>query len=346
MSMETLPPQLREQLDAVLMDGERVCAGYAPRWSWGSSSVLSMLFFDAVWLGFVVAFSYVFTGGDGAPGLFMLPFWLVGVGIPIGILVYRARVLRTRYFITNRRAIVLRPSLRFSPQVVAWPLAPNMVKQYQERAHGMGDIVLGYKNYQVNDQPAPDGFLNVPNVREVYQLLLSLAEGNSSLPPEAEPQQFAPLLDGKRGNMPRQSSGCVGAVFFMIGSIFLGVGLFLYFCEADVEERGIGTEATVVKMVRSESHKSHAYFPVVRFRDTQNVEHTVKSSYSASDLSVGDKVRLRYLPESPQEIAIEDDASGLLNIAFIVLGAVAELIGLAMMVAAQWKKQSATKVRG
>lgn len=342
MDTETLPPHLREQLDAALDEGERVCAAFAPRWSWGASAVLSMLFFDVVWVGFLVFFSYVSAGGVGAPMVFMLPFWLVGVGIPVGLLVYRARVLRTRYFITNRRAVVLRPSLCFSPQVVAWPLSPNMVKQYTERAHGMGDIVLGYKNYEVNDAPAPDGFLNVPNVREVYHTLMRLGGADASLPPQEAPQQFAPLLNGARGNMPQQRSGCVGGVFFVVGSIFLGLGLFLYSGEADLEESGIAAQGTVVKMVRSDSSRnSHSYFPVVRFEDTQGVEHTVKSSCSASGLQVGDTVSLRYSPENPQELAIGEDDSWLLYVFIIILGGVAQLLGLVGMLAGRRKKQAA-----
>lgn len=340
MDTETLPPHLREQLDAALDEGERVCAVFAPRWSWGASAVLFMLFFDAVWVGFLVFFSYVSTGGAGAPTVFMLPFWLVGVGIPVGLLVYRARVLRTRYFITNRRAMVLCPSLFFSPQVVAWPLNPNMVKQYKQRARGMGDIVLGYKNYEVNDAPAPDGFLNVPNVREVYDTLMRLCGAVDSQPAQEEPQQFAPMLDGKRDDMQQPRSGCVGAVFFVVGSIFLGLGLFMYCNEADLAQSGIPAEGTVVEMVRSKSGKSRSYFPVVRFVDMQGEAHRVKSSYSASDLKVGDTVSLRYSPEEPQEIVLGEDDSWLLHIFIIVLGGVAQLLGLVVMVTGKRKSQS------
>lgn len=342
MMTEPLSPLMRERIDAAMMKDERMCAMFSPRWSWFMPEVMSALFFATIWLSFVVAFTFFFCG-DGVTLLFMVPFWLVGIGMVVGVLVYRARVLRTMYLITDRRAVVLRPSWRFVPQVVSWPLSENMVKEYKERAHGVGDIVLGYKNYEVNDRPAPDGFLHVPNVREVYDMLLRQIGTDSAEMPEAEPQQMAPLLNGHRGNMPQKHPGCVGIVFLVMGSLFFGLGLFFYTGESDLEERGIQTEAIVVKMVRSESGKSTSYFPVVKFKDEQGKEHKVKSSHSSSELDVGDKVSLRYLPEDPQEIDIAGDSSTLLYIMFMAFGGIAQLIGLAMMVTGQWKKQAAAR---
>ena len=343
MMSDTLSPLMRERIDAAMMKDERMSALYRPRWSWFAPEVMSTIFFAAVWLSFVIAFTFFLGGGEGMPMLLLLPFWLVGIGMVVGVLVHRARVLRTVYLITDRRAIVLRPSWRFTPQVVAWPLSPNMVKEYKERSHGVGDIVLGYKNYEVNDRPAPDGFLHVPNVREVYDMLLRQIGTDSAEMPEAEPQQVASLLNGHQGNMPQKHPGCAGIVFLVMGSLFFGLGLFFYTSESDLEERGIQTEATVVKMVRSESGKSTSYFPVVKFKDEQGKEHKVKSSHSSSELDVGDKVSLRYLPEDPQEIDIAGDSSTLLYIMFMAFGGIAQLIGLAMMVTGQWKKQAAAR---
>ena len=272
----TLAADGRTNIDDYLLDGEETVLIAYPTWRWRSSNVRGLLFFDVIWLGFITFFtSVVLEDGELFPILFMIPFWLVGLGIPFGVLLNRKRMNRTTYVLTNQRAIVLRPNLFMSrAHTLSWPLSPATVKGTKEYEDGSGDIVMGFKDYQVNDQPVPDGFISVPEVHRVLSAIheqikahcgttpLPVADSiPSNAPAFAAPSPAQPAKQQTRKRIPRWAAIC-----FLPQAIILGlVGFMTVQEEAELDARGVKTTATVVRIDQSDE----APMPLLRFTDTE-----------------------------------------------------------------------------
>lgn len=100
----------------------------------------------------------------------LLPFYVIGIGLIISPWWERENDRRTVYVLTNRRAIVLRPSmLRRRPTCRFFLLAHNLIKEVREYGKGRGDIVMDYDEHHGRNGTTlmPKGFLHVDNVREL-----------------------------------------------------------------------------------------------------------------------------------------------------------------------------------
>ena len=328
-----ITPQMREQIDAALEPNEQLELVATPQWRWMTGGNAFFTCFGIFWWVIVGFASFSMLSQQSAPtveALFMVPFWLVGVGIPVGILWNRARVLRTVYLITNKRALILRPGIFFKPQQVAWPITPGMVLAVKEKGDGSGDIVLGYKSYQVNNQPAPEGFLNVPQVQTVYAALQAQMGGAASAPAP----QVLPVSDSLPDKKKKSLATCImGAVFGGVGGLFFVVGLLIYLQQQEVLQNGIKTEAVVVKVQRStNSDGDVSYYPVVQFMATDGKLHTVRGTWSNNNVCKGDKLNIFYLPQCPEDFEIEGHSDFLLPYAFMGMGGSSFLIGVGYLV--------------
>lgn len=330
-----LSPKLRERIDAALEDTENLVLVTFPRWSWGNPTVLLFIVFGVFWLTIVSLATVSMVTEPSIGGfecLFMIPFWVVGVGIVAGLLIYRARVLRTVYLITDKRAVVLRPSAFFRPKVLFWPLKPDMVKAVNERRGGYGDIVLGYKSYQVNNQPAPDGLLNVPEVRRVLSILQEQLHASGEDIAQLPMPQSAVSTPAEVKKNARVKC-LMGVLFACFGAVFCGAGIMMHVQQQEVLQHGVKTEATVVKLHRSEdSDGNTSYFPVVQFTDANGQELTVRGTWSNCNVSKGDKVSIIYLPSRPDDFEIEGHENPLLPYAFIIMGGVVVVVGIGFFI--------------
>ena len=190
LSDTNLSVQDREWVERELPPGEElllVCKpattlwkpGYAYRmlfatlWNGFLFGILGMLFINHITLEKIIekpAILLLFLG--------LLPFYLIGIGFIISPWWERENDRRTVYVLTNRRAIVMRPSMiRRRPTCRRFPLTHDLIKEVREYRKGRGDIVMGYDEHHGSNGTTlmPKGFLHVDNVREleyrIYQYL-------------------------------------------------------------------------------------------------------------------------------------------------------------------------------
>lgn len=182
LSDTNLSVQDREWVEQELPPGEElllVCKpattlwkpGYAYRmffatlWNGFLFGILGMLFINHITLEEIIekpAILLLFLG--------LLPFYLIGIGFIISPWWERENDRRTVYVLTNRRAIVLRPSMiRRRPTCRRFPLTHNLIKEVREYRKGRGDIVMDYDEHHGRNGTTlmPKGFLHVDNVREL-----------------------------------------------------------------------------------------------------------------------------------------------------------------------------------
>lgn len=138
---------------------------FATLWNGFLFGILGMLFINHITLEKIIekpAILLLFLG--------MLPFYLIGIGFIISPWWERENDRRTVYVLTNRRAIVLRPSMiRRRPTCRRFLLTHNLIKEVREYRKGRGDIVMDYDEHHGRNGTTlmPTGFLHVDNVREL-----------------------------------------------------------------------------------------------------------------------------------------------------------------------------------
>ena len=166
--LSPLSNELREQVLLAMLPGEQPVWAVQPVPTLVNRLSTPYIFFS----GFALVFS---TLSIVIGGLFALPFLLVFTGIPVAtlILIYR-RMRRTVYVITESRALVVRPTWRNGWETMFWTLTPGLVKERVLRADGSGDLIFSYeisKDAEGDYTSVPQGFLNLPELRRVEQML-------------------------------------------------------------------------------------------------------------------------------------------------------------------------------
>ena len=215
LSDTNLSVQEREWVEQELFPGEElllVCKpatclwkpGYAYRmffatlWNGFLFGILGMLFITHTTLEKIIekpAILLLFLG--------LLPFYLIGIGFIISPWWERENDRRTVYVLTNRRAIVLRPSMiRRRPTCRSFPLTHNLIKEVREYRKDRGDIVMDYDEHHGRNGTTlmPKGFLHVDNVREleyrIHQYLPDApppTEATGDSTPERPEMGYVPL---------------------------------------------------------------------------------------------------------------------------------------------------------
>lgn len=171
----------RVMVESVLLHGENLLwAGKpVPRLSAGGGA--SALKFSVVWLVLLSFWTWGAWQSSMVFACFSIPFWLIGLGMFSLPWFGLRRQKRTVLLVTDRRAMELYPAFLGELQTRAWPLEPGLVRACTVRKDGSGDLVLGYKI--VHDRPGCStenlGFMNVPDVRRVEQLLYELTEATA-----------------------------------------------------------------------------------------------------------------------------------------------------------------------
>ena len=343
MDTDTLTPELRARIDAALEDNEHLVLVAMPNWWWASPAVRFFLIFAAFWVSFLIIGT---VGTYSAPDasmqdyLFLIPFWVVGIGLIVGLIICRSRGRRMVYLITDKRAIVLRSKVLF------WPLKPDMVKAVEEHRNGYGDIVLGYKSYQMNNEPAPDGFVGVPQVREVLATLQEQIKATCAVKPGPVKWKSTKLTPEEKREVAR-TFGILGVFATLFGSLFFAVGLYMFIQHRQLVQEGMPAVARVVKIVVDyDSDHGKSYFPVVQFTDAAGKSHTVQSSRSNRNLCKGEQLNILYRPSNPQHFEIEGEDATSFSCCFIMaVGGIIMLAGgwLFVRMLRQRKRQSAVK---
>lgn len=221
----------REWVESVLSVDEElrlVCKPQVRLWRW---EYLPVALFAFVWISAVCAFTVsavprALEDVWDKPGhllilLFMLPFWLASVGFILCPWRLRTIAARSVYVLTNRRALVLAPSLfLLHPTQKEYPLEGGLIREVREAADGSGDVVLGYEERHSKNgvRYTPVGFMHVPQVRRVEEVMRDvLLEEMKQPQPIARAEGVAVAEAPATVPFPNIFLLIVGGVFLIVG---------------------------------------------------------------------------------------------------------------------------------
>lgn len=317
---------------AALQAGEEVSLVVKPR-----AKMDSIMVFLRVGGGLLLVAWLLFEGGKGDWSL-LGTLWVLAVVLLISPWWHRRRMERTLYLLTNRRALVLEPGLLWGDRTGSYPLYPNPVQKVERYQDGYGDIVLGYEMrwspghifYRTKDggltgdifrrRRVSVGFMNVPQVDEVYQRLsaqvaAAVPEGMPAVPtppPAAvpgpvgrRPIEFGEWETNAVDTTTPQALMGFGTVISIIAAVLLAVGIMLLRSDKQFEAACVKTQGTVVN-VRQKTEVKHTrsrqrgsgvsiqmggnstgntvttYYPTLCFTDSAGAIHYYESDYGNS----------------------------------------------------------------
>lgn len=288
-------------VQTVLKPGEQAVLVVYPEWRWLTQANIISVLFAAVWLFVVGKISFAVTA-DGVNSenllvlLFLLPFWVVGICMAISPLWRRLRMSRTRYVVTNQRAIVVQPSdVLLKPQTLSWPLTPDLVKAVDARLGGSGDIIFDYRQVPTKHgyRQVPQGFLCVPELDRVHRLLqeqiAAIAPAVAELTPPAPCTTPQPAT--------RRLSWKWGFIFITPGLFLVAIGGMSLYKYLQLQEHGTRTTATIVQRESGDAPNL-----TVRFADAKGnaiSAETMMGSSVYAPYQAGDEVQIVYLPTTP-----------------------------------------------
>ncbi len=121
----------------------------------------------------------------------------------------------------------------------------------------------------------------------------------------------------------------VSAILLLTGSLFAGVGAYLYFQQANLEKTGLQTEGIVIALVENSDSDGSTYAPVFQFKTRNGRVFEVQSNNFSNPpaYKVGQRVTVMYPPESPAEAQIKGEG-WLLMVIFGGVGALDLLLSL------------------
>lgn len=367
-----LSAQDTARLRRELKEGEQVVLVAKPR---SQMSLLDTLFHLLPGVFLLGTLSYVVCSMREIwwlVGLISLPFWVLGVCLLYSPRHHKRKRERTLYVLTDKRVVVLEPKWPVGERVVAYPLRPNPVKAVywnKNDSSGCGDIVFAYEqrwqlNPRVHRGPAPVGFIDVPQVERVDKMIaeqVAAVSAATPLPPAVPPSLGSlPTETDSWGNATPQQMNkgvlvAMGIAFSLFSLIFIALGVYLMRQDARLDDEGVRTEATVVRVnvshhtTSSSRHhtgsgvtvrvgsgrnrrESCTYFPVLQFTDAAGVVHEYESTTGSSSYNypVGHRLPITYLPSDPSRVRLEDGGVGL-GLIFTLAGSFALLIGGAIL---------------
>lgn len=296
-----------------------------------------------------------------------LPACLLGGYLLMSPKLHRRSRERTVYLLTDRRVLVLEAKVPFGERTVAYPLNPDPVREVRRSSDGYGDIVFTYEQRwqlgrRIHRGPSPVGFIDVPEVDKVAQMIARQVELTPAAQPlpAAQPPAWAGLpteTDSWGNAVPTNASRgvmiAVGALFLGVCTLFLSLGIWFLVQDAAFEREAVRTTATVVSVRQEERkadhnrrHRRHrnsgitihvgensaprmyyVYYPLLQYQDAAGTVHLVESDTGSTELNlpVGQQVEIMYLPASPAEVRMCDKGPGMGAI-FTFLGAFGVII--------------------
>ena len=117
-------------------------------------------------------------------------------------------------------------------------------------------------------------------------------------------------------------------VVLIIGLIFLGVGIYMYFeNQRLVRVCTVERVATVVEMEKEEStdsdgYSSTIYYPVIEYEVNNDTQYArMRTGSSNPEYKIGDKVTILYNPDQSNEILVKGEKTlDIFTIIFLVAG--------------------------
>lgn len=302
----------REQVEAAMGSDKQVLwFGRPVAKAWTLSSALSALS-GVVACGFLGYVVNQFLGGDCvADWLFLLVFCCALLPFAVTILwqlltPWRQlrRLRNTAYLLTAQQAMVLEPGWFGKRKLSIYPVQPGMVKERNVAQDGSGSLVFAYREVQGKHgtHRVQQGFLNIPQVQQVAEMLDSLTAGESA--PAETPQEAA--LSKPASGKKSPGGVIIGCAFALVGvGVLVGAGKSAH-TAYQVSADGVIAQGEVVslKLERSSGRRGGStYHPVFRFTAQDGQVYRVKHSQGSNPPAwkKGEKVELIYLPDDPEK---------------------------------------------
>lgn len=320
----------REQVEAAMGSDKQVLwAGRPVAKAWTLESALAVCS-GVVACGFMGFVAHQFLGGDCvADWLFRLVFCCALLPFAVTILwqlltPWRQlrRLRNTAYLLTAQQAMVLEPGWFGKRKLSIYPVQPGMVKERNVAQDGSGSLVFAYREVQGKHgtRQVQQGFLNIPQVQQVAEMLDSLTAGESA--PAETPQEA--VLSKPASGKKSMGGVIIGCVFALVGiSALVGAGVTAVDSHRIVEG-GITAQGEVVSLKRERSSGRRggsrtSYYPVFRFTAQDGQVYRVKHNQGSNPpvWKKGEKVELIYLPDNP-ETAVPNTFWGKYAVPFIL----------------------------
>ena len=319
----------REQVEAAMVSDKQVLwFGRPVAKAWTLSSALSALS-GVVACGFLGYVANQFLGAGCKSDLtfclifccFLTPFIIVALSQLLMPWRQLRRLRNTAYLLTAQQAMVLEPGWFGKRKLSIYPVQPGMVKERNVAQDGSGSLVFAYREEQGKHgtRQVQQGFLNIPQVQQVAEMLDSLTAGESA---PAETPQEAVLSTPASG---KKSLGgvIIGCVFALVGvGVLVGAGMSAH-TACQVSADGVIAQGEVVSLKRERSSGRRgsrtSYYPVFRFTAQDGREYRVKHNQGSNPpvWKKGEKVELIYLPDNP-ETAVPDTFWGKYAVPFVL----------------------------
>lgn len=382
MEESCLSPEEENRCKSVLHAGERVLLVVKPRVEMDVVDAWFCRISGGIVLGIMVQVLWQVQGMWWLVLLMTLPGWALGVYVLLSPRLYRRNRGRTVYLLTEQRVLVLESRALSGERVVAYPLRPDPVREVLRRENGYGDIVFAYEQRwqlgpRIHRGPSPVGFIDVPEVDQVAQMI---AEQVAAMPsasplPAAQPPAWAGLsteTDSWGNSVAMNSSRGVmigaGSLFLVVCGIFLGLGIWFQVQDARFEKSAVRTTAIVVSVrqeVRKHTdnhhrrrHRSnggvtihvdgkqasrsyHVYYPMLEYTDASGVVHHVESTNGSTEYNypIGHRLEIMYPPTEPAAMRLCDSGPGL-GMIFTFIGAFGSIIGAGVLAGGLMMKKS------
>lgn len=302
----------REQVEAAMGSDKQVLwAGRPVAKTWTLESVLAVCSGVAA-CGFMGFVAHQFLGGDCvADWLFRLVFCCALLPFAVTILwqlltPWRQlrRLRNTAYLLTAQQAMVLEPGWFGKRKLSIYPVQPGMVKERNVAQDGSGSLVFAYREVQGKHgtRQVQQGFLNIPQVQQVAEMLDSLTAGESA--PAETPQEA--VLSKPASGKKSMGGVIIGCAFALVGvGVLVGAGKSAH-TAYQVSADGVIAQGEVVslKLERSSGRRGGStYHPVFRFTAQDGQVYRVKHSQGSNPPAwkKGEKVELIYLPDDPEK---------------------------------------------
>lgn len=303
----------REQVELAMGSDKQVLwFGRPVAKAWTLSSALVALS-GAVACGFLGYVAHQFLGAGCKSDLtfclifccFLTPFIIVALSQLLMPWRQLRRLRRTAYLLTAQQAMVLEPGWFGKRKLSIYPVQRGMVKEREVAQDGSGSLVFAYREVQGKHgtHRVQQGFLKIPRVQQVAELLDSLTAGESA---PAETPQEAVLSTPASG---KKSLGGVifGCVFALVGvGALVGAGVTAH-TAYQVSADGVIAQGEVVSLKRERNcgrrGSETMYYPVFRFTAQDGREYRVTHNQGSNPPSwkKGEKVELIYLPDNPEK---------------------------------------------
>lgn len=361
-------PEEEKRCKAALQAGERVLLVAKPRVEMDVVDAWFRRISGCVLLGIMVQMLWQAQWAGWLLLPAALPVCLLGGYLLVSPKLHRRSRERTVYLLTDRRVLVLEAKVPFGERTVAYPLHPDPVREVRRSSDGYGDIVFAYEQRwqlgrRIHRGPSPVGFIDVPEVDKVAQMIARQVELTPAAQhlPAAQPPAWAglPTETDSWGNAVPTNAGrgvmiAVGALFLGVCTLFLSLGIWFLVQDARFEKEAVRATATVVSVRKEERkhepsrhHRRHrnsgvtihvgeskasrvyyVYYPLLQYQDASGTVHQVESDTGSSefDFPVGHAVEIMYLPASPAEIRLCDSGPGI-GAVFTFIGAFGMIIG-------------------